>query len=115
MIQEIVNGNPDPHLTKAYVTQTSTNAQVTMGSINIGKDIQGVIELQAATNDMTYQIDASMDGTVWHAKKAETLLAAAASTYETLSEAWLYFRVLIKSNVGGAHGVMTLNYRGIKQ
>ena len=90
--------------------QTSTNSYVTMTIHNISHYNSVLLWFSVATNDIKYKIDGSTDGSTFEEIKAETVLASGSTDYETLiNEAWRFVRMQIASNVGGAHGVMTLD------
>lgn len=61
------------------------------------------------TNAVLFKIQGAQDEDFTYAEelKAETSLAKNGSTYETLSEPWLYVRVLHKAAVAGTQGKTT--------
>lgn len=56
------------------------------------------------THDIQYQILASNDNSRWETIKGATVLLTNGSTYQTLSDPWIYVKIQVMDNVSGTHG-----------
>jgi len=115
-----VNGDWSPAKNSPYVTETKTqasaNAYASMGSIWIGNLTKMTISVRetGGAKDVLFKIDVSMDGTVWKNIMAEDTLSASEHHYETLSDAWRWLRVQIKSALADNHGAVEAILHGEK-
>ena len=65
------------------------------------------------TNAIKYQVLASNDDVTYETLKAATTVAKNGSTYETLSDPWLWVDVQVQDNVAETHGVATVVVSGV--
>jgi hypothetical protein len=64
------------------------------------------------TNAIKFKILASSDQITWETIKEETTLAKNGSTYETLTDAWMFIDIQFKADTPEAQGKLTLNVSG---
>lgn len=94
---------------------TIGNAYATVPCTETGEDyffIKGyktkLVEMRCTLNDLTWSFDVSNNKIIWHNKKTNQALATGVSTYESLTEPWLYARIQVKPTVAGVHGKLVV-------
>lgn len=84
--------------------QTSTNNYVTEALVFVYPWQNKIIYiLENNVNAIEYSIDGSMNGTDWHNLTTDKDIAKNGDAYETVTDAWVFLRVQIKSDVAGTH------------
>jgi len=104
-----------PELLGSVSSKLTTNAYVSALKIQVPRHI-GSLLLQLVeenVNAVKFKVLGSNDDDNYETLKAETVLAKNASTYETLTDPWLWVDIQVKASVDDAHGRVTVHVSGI--
>lgn len=93
---------------KRSYTQTSTDALANIATLPFLLYSKLVLQITCITNDVNWKILASNDLTSWTTLQAEQQIVADAIDEFSLTDAWSFIAIQIKSTVAEAHGVATL-------
>lgn len=86
------------------LAQTSTNSYVTeILAYVLPWQNKIVYVKENNVNAISYSVDGSMDGTDWHNLVTDVAVAKNGDSYQTLTDAWVWLRVQIKSTVAATH------------
>ena len=92
----------------------TTSAYVSALKVKVPPHIKGLLIHLAEdnVNAVKFKILGSSDDSRYEMLKGDTIIAKNGSTYETLTDAWLWVDIQVKDSVAETHGSVTVNVTG---